>query len=519
MYHRRVPKDLLVTEEAARKLADFSMETGRQAAMLVNRKGQVTHVIAGDSQGIYIPDLSVYRRGADRLKGLRCIHTTLSGKPGLTHEDLTDMALLRLDAMAVIDAGNMSVHMAHLLPENPENRQWDVYEWRHVRDVDIDFETFVTSLEGEIRKQRRARGARRGEEQAILVHVGPESREEAEKNLEELARLAATAGVDVIDTATQRTVRPNPASLMGKGKLKDLLIRSLYLGATMIIFNCELSPVQANNIAKMMELKVLDRTQLILDIFAARARTRSGRLQVELAQLRYMLPRLTGRGIAMSRLMGGIGGKGPGETKLEVDRRRINKRIAALEKSIRAISKERREQRKRRHKGCLPVASIIGYTNAGKSTLLNRLTGSSVTAEDKLFATLDPTTRQYCCGEGVQILLSDTVGFIRFMPEEIRTAFRATLEELEEADIFIHVIDISSPHMKEEKRAVEDILAEMDLLDRPRLVVYNKYDRLGERACKLPDDGFVVSIKTGHGLAGLKAAITEKAARGRVSFR
>lgn len=425
------------------------------------------------------------------------------------------MALLRLDAMAVIDIHTKTVHLAHLLSENPENRQWEISQWRHVRDIDLDFESFITSIEADIRKQHRIKGKRKGEEQAILVHVGPEPQEDAARNLEELASLAKTAGIDVIGTISQRRAKLNPAHLMGKGKLRDVLIKSLYFGATMIIFDCELSPVQANNIAKMMELKVLDRTQLILDIFASRAMTRSGKLQVELAQLKYMLPRLTGRGTAMSRLMGGIGGKGPGETKLEVDRRRINTRIASLERSIKAISKERRERRKRRHKGCLPVVSIIGYTNAGKSTLLNRLTGSSVTAEDKLFATLDPTTRQYCCGEGVQILLSDTVGFIKFMPDEIRTAFRATLEELEEADMFIHVIDVSSPHMKEEKAAVEAILAEMDLLSRPRLIVYNKYDRIEAEGRRLPDDGLPVSIKTGYGLNELKAEITEKAAGGR----
>lgn len=437
----------------------------------------------------------------------------MSLEAGVTHEDLTDMALLRLDAMAVINANDLSFHIAHLLPENPENRQWEIISWRRASEIDYNFEAFITSLESNIARQQRLKGVRSGEEQAILVHVGLERPEEAEKSLEELKSLSKTAGLDVLESVSQRVSRLNPAHLLGKGKLKDILVRSLYLGATIIIFDRELSPVQANNIAKMMELKVLDRTQLILDIFAKRAMTRSGKMQVELAQLKYMLPRLTGKGVAMSRLMGGIGGKGPGETKLEVDRRRINTRIAALEKSIRALSKDRRERRKRRHKGCLPIVSIIGYTNAGKSTLLNRLTGSSVMAEDKLFATLDPTTRQFCCGEGVQILLSDTVGFIKFMPAEIKTAFRATLEELEEADVFIHVVDISSPYAREEKQAVEDILAEMDLLTKPRLIVYNKVDRLTDRENRpgFSEDGLLVSIKTGEGIDELKTEITKRA--------
>jgi GTP-binding protein HflX len=424
------------------------------------------------------------------------------------------MALLRLDAMVVINVHSFKVHLAWLLPENPEEKKWEITEWNHVKHIDIPCASFISSLENDIARQHKIKKAGKGEEQAILVHVGPESAKEAERSLSELASLAETAGVDVLDTTTQRISRLHPAHLLGKGKLKNLLIRSLYLGATMIIFDRELSPVQANNIARMMELKILDRTQLILDIFAKRARTRSGKMQVELAQLKYMLPRLTGRGTAMSRLMGGIGGKGPGETKLEVDRRRINARIASLEKSIKILSKERKERRKKRQRGCLPIVSIIGYTNAGKSTLLNRLTGSSVTAENMLFATLDPTTRRYCCGEGVQILLSDTVGFIKFMPSEIKTAFRATLEELDEADIFIHVIDVSSPYMKDEKETVEEILSEMGLLSKPRIIVYNKADVLSNDTFNeglLPDDGFIVSVKTGYGLDMLKEEITKKA--------
>ncbi len=480
LYRRKVHPDRLISPELARALASVSGNTGRQVAVTLDRKGTVCHVILGDSNGILIPDLSSFRRGTGRLRGLRCVHTHL--KPlGINDEDLSDLALLRLDsmvAMEVADGLPGPVHLAYLLPPNPDGKQWEIVDFRHPGAVDLPFKSFIMELEGEIQRVQGARELAGTEERAILVHCGRSPKTDAERSLNELRELARSSSIQVLETIYQRISRYNPAFLMGRGKLREILMHGLYLGATMIIFDQALSPVQANNISRLTDLKVIDRTQLILDIFARHARSRGGKIQVELAQLRYLLPRLVGRGIAMSRLTGGIGGRGPGETKLEVDRRRVKLRISSLEKELRNLARGRRERRKRRHRRNIPLVSIIGYTNAGKSTLLNRLTGSSVLAENRLFATLDPTTKGMILPGGGKILVSDTVGFIRHMPGDIKKAFKATLEELEDTRIFLHVVDATSPYRKEEMAAVENILQDMSLQRIPRIVVFNKIDAL-----------------------------------------
>ena len=476
-------------------------------------------MIAGDFHSITIPDISRFRRGSGRLRGLRCIHTHLGKDHGLSLEDITDMALLRLDAMVAVEVQDDGlpgiVHIGHLLPPNPSGEQWHIESFRHASQVDIPFENFILELEQEIEQKSGARKTGIAAERAMLVHAGPAPAEEAERSLAELKELARSAGVDVVEVIRQRIMRYNPGHLMGKGKLRDILMQGLYLGATMIIFDQELSPVQVNNIARMVDLKVIDRTQLILDIFARRARSRGGKLQVELAQLRYLLPRLVGRGTAMSRLMGGIGGRGPGETKLEVDRRRVKQRIGSLERELKGLQKGRRERRKKRNRAGKPVVSIIGYTNAGKSTLLNRLTGSDVLAENRLFATLDPTTRRIRLDSGTEVLLADTVGFIRNMPADIKTAFRSTLEELEDASLFLHVVDASSSFRNEELKAVEDILEDMGLSHVPRIVLFNKADMLGKDASDMRQgpERIKISARTGMGLGRLREAMDSRLGR------
>ena len=512
MYRRRLNRDSLITGELARELAAKSAAINRQIAVLIDRKGAVTHVISGDFHSITIPDISRFRRGSGRLKALRCIHTHLGTDQELSLEDLTDMALLRLDAMVAVEVSDGlpgQVHIAHLLPPNPAGERWHIESFRHASQVDIPFERFILDLEQEIEQKSGARKTGLAAERAMLVHAGPAPADEAERSLSELRELARSAGVEVVETIRQRVMRYNPGHLMGKGKLRDILMQGLYLGASMIIFDQELSPVQVNNIARMVDLKVIDRTQLILDIFARRARSRGGKLQVELAQLRYLLPRLVGRGTAMSRLMGGIGGRGPGETKLEVDRRRVKQRIGSLERELKGLQKGRRERRKKRGRAGLPVVSIIGYTNAGKSTLLNRLTGSDVMAENRLFATLDPTTRRIRLESGHQVLLADTVGFIRNMPADIKTAFRSTLEELEDASLFLHVVDAVSPYRREEINAVEDILEEMELAHIPRIVLFNKADLMEQGAHDLYGGVkcMKISALNGTGLKELKKAV------------
>ncbi len=521
LYRRRIPPQKLLTPELCRAMCTISSALGRQVAVIADRKGNVTHVILGDRHSIYIPDLSYYRRSHDRLKGLRIIHTHLGNGKGLDHEDITDMALLRLDSMVAVDVVDGlpgRVYWGHLLPWTEQGEPYSIETYRHPSAVPGGWDTFITETELAIQKQQRVFKLKGGEEKAILVHAGRGRRADAEQSLAELKELALSANVEVLETVYQRINRYNPAHLLTKGKLKEILIRALYLGATLVIFDQELSPVQVNNIAKLMDLKVIDRTQLILDIFARRARSREGKIQVELAQLRYLLPRLVGRGIAMSRLTGGIGGRGPGETKLEVDRRRIKQRITSLERELKAVAKARLERRKKRRKKACPVISIIGYTNAGKSTLLNAMTGSDVLSEDRLFATLDPTTRGIRLENGTKALLSDTVGFIRHMPKGLRVAFRSTLEELEDAALFLHVVDMTSPYKQEEMATVETILEEMGLSQVPRVVVMNKADLVqkGQRPAA-PKNGVIISAVTKEGLGDLVSTVSKQIEGGRHS--
>ncbi len=426
---------------------------------------------------------------------------------------MTDLALLRLDAMVVIEVKNAlpkRYHFAYLLPPEEEGHKWKIETYRQADEITYKFDEFIKELEQNIEKRCRLRAVRNAEERAILVHAGTYGEEIAMRSLDELERLAETCNIQVVDKVYQRVKKFNPAHLIGKGKLKEILISGLYLGATMVIFDQNLTPVQANNISKMMDLKVIDRTQLILDIFARHATTKGGKLQVELAQLKYTLPRLVGKGIAMSRLMGGIGGKGPGETKLEIDRRRIKQRISALEKALKDLAKRRTQRRKKRKRGSVPVFSIIGYTNAGKSTLLNRLTKSDVLVADKLFATLDPSTRLLFLN-GKKILLSDTVGFITNMPKDIKMAFKATLEELEDSFAFIHVVDSTSPFIEQEISATEEILEEIGCYDTYRLLVFNKCDLLDEdhREKIQKKGGILVSALTGEGISHLLEKIED----------
>ncbi len=445
----------------------------------MDRSGEICFVIVGDSKEILIPDLSRWRTGRGRLRGLRCIHTHLKGEP-LSMDDLTDLALLRLDLMAAIGVDDRGLpsnfSMAYLLPKNPEGQLWRVEQYRSFYEVDLDFKEFITSLEDELERDFTAYEVD-GKEKAILVSVVPKrSGYPIDESLEELKELARTAGLEVIDMVVQRPNGLNPKYLMGSGKAKELMMKALQTGADIIVFDQNLTPAQAEALSELTDLKVIDRTQLILDIFAKRAHTREGKLKVELAQLKYALPRLVGRGVAMSRLMGGIGGRGPGETKLEVDRRRIKERIHRIEQELKEIAKSSQQRRVRRKRSGIPIVSIVGYTNVGKSTLLNALTNSDIRVEDKLFVTLDTTSRRLRFPEEREIIVTDTVGFIRNLPRDLFDAFRTTLEELHDADLLLHVIDISSPRFREQMEEVESLLMKLDLGRKPLLRVFNKMD-------------------------------------------
>lgn len=479
LYRRKVPTEFLLTPELCKDLCIISHTIRRQVGLIIQRNGKIEMIVIGDPHKIILPSLQEHRMTPGRLRGLRYVHTHLN-KESLTTDDLTDLALLRLDMIAAvtIDAAGRPdiIHIGHLLPGSTDSTPYQMLNPIRSHELDIDCLNLIQALESEMSQIRALYRADKGKERALLVSVTTGSRQEALDRLAELKDLAHSGGIEVIDTVLQMKKKVNPRLLLGKGKVQELSIFALQKGITLIIFDQELNPSQIRSITDEIDLKIIDRTQLILDIFAQRARTREGKLQVELAQLRYLLPRLITRNTAMSRLTGGIGGRGPGETKLEINRRRVRERITQLNSALSNVRKHRKLQKARRGKKNLPIISIIGYTNAGKSTLLNTLTHSEVLAESRLFATLDPSSRRLRFPRDTQVIITDTVGFIRNLPNDLLVAFRATLEELESADLLIHLIDISNPRFKDQMTAVENILAELELNDIPTMRVFNKMD-------------------------------------------
>ena len=485
IFRRRVQQSELVSAELARYLTELSRELGRQLGVLINRRGEIEHVVVGDARQLELPDIGRARAGSSRLRGLRLVHTLLKDEP-LTRDDLTDLVLLRLVAVVAVQARDDGlpgrVYLGTLLPHNPGGDLYRQEEFDGPQDVTYDALASTLALEQEMaRKEPVPLVGSQG--RAILIGVfSGGDRRRAEDSMLELRELARTASVEILDVVLQSRREIDPRTLIGEGKLQDVLVRSMALGADMLVFDRNLSPSQQRHVSEATSLKILDRTQLILDIFAQRAQSADGKLQVELAQLKYLLPRLVGRDDSLSRLAGGIGGRGPGETKLEMDRRRVRDRITHLEERIDRLSSDRAVRRRQRNRQGVPVISIVGYTNAGKSTLLNSLTDSTVLAEDKLFATLDPTSRRLRFPRDREVVLTDTVGFIRDLPKDLVNAFRATLEELEDADLMLHVVDVSDPRHEEQAAAVERILGTLDVAETPRLLVLNKADRCPEKA-------------------------------------
>ena len=455
---------------------------------MISRDGTVEMVLVGAPRSLYIPDLPKSRGGRWRLRGLRLVHTHLQQEP-LSQDDLMDLVFLRLDCVASVrvdrHGGATQLEVAHILPAGGgHQRGWEILPLIPCYDPDLDFVELVQSLEEELERNRLAIPAATRQDRAILVSVfsagDGTDKETVQASMNELVELAHAAGIEAVETIVQRQRQVNPKYLIGKGKLSEIVLRALQLGVDLLIFDQDLNPSQVRSITDTTELRVIDRTQLILDIFAQRAKSREGKIQVEMAQLKYLLPRLGMKDDALSRLTGGIGARGPGETKLEINRRRIKDRISNLESELRTIRKNRGQRRSKRLRKELPIISIVGYTNAGKSTLLNTLTQSSVYVEDKFFATLDPTTRRLRFPRDMEVIITDTVGFIRDLPKDLLDAFGATLEELDDADLLLHVVDISNPQFEDQMAAVERILSALDLQSKPKILVFNKADLVSE---------------------------------------
>ena len=518
LYQRRIPPEYPITSDLAREISSLSHEIRRQVGLLVNRSGKITRVMVGDNRKIVIPDISEYRVAPGRLRGLRCLHTHVNNEP-LSQDDLTDLLLLRLDLMGVITADSDNrppkVHLAHILPNQTQGSPYRLLPPLDAHALDIGCRDIIRALESELAHVRALNRAGKGNERALLISVTSAPGSIARHAMAELKELAISGGIEVAETVIQHRQRVDSRFLMGRGKLEELALTVLCKGATLVIFDQELNPSQIRSITDRIDIKVIDRTMLILDIFAQRARSREGKLQVELAQLKYLLPRLVSKNTAMSRLTGGIGGRGPGETKLEVNRRRVRDRIGRLEKSLLSVRKQRKQQRARRSKRGLPVISIVGYTNAGKSTLLNTLTKSRELAEDRLFATLDPSNRRLRFPKDIEVIITDTVGFIKDLPKDLVVAFRATLEELETADLLLHVIDISNPRFMEQMQSVEKILSDLNLQNISVIRVLNKMDLVAEDTLQhLPGrlEGIAVSAVSSVSLVPLVESMQNRIA-------
>ncbi len=404
--------------------------------------------------------------------------------------DITDLSLLRLDLMAALGIGDDglpgNIYMAHLLPPNPDAKVYEVHRGIPFFKLDLDLERFLSSIEDEIaRAEKETFDVRDRRERALLVSVSTGSRSDQADSIEELKELARSANLHVIGNIFQRPKKIDPRYLMGSGKVKELVIKALQEGAELVVFDRDLTPAQLMAISTITEMKVIDRTQLILDIFAQRANSMDGKIQVELAQLKYRLPRLSERSTALSRLTGGIGGRGPGETRLEIDMRRARDKIAHLEKQLDALSRSRSERAKKRKQSGIPIISIVGYTNAGKSTLLNVLTESSVPTRDLLFSTLDTSTRRLRFPREREVIMTDTVGFINELPKTLIGAFRPTLDELQDADLLLHIVDISNQRFEDQMKSVEKILVEIGLDKIPVLYVFNKVDRADKEQAEI----------------------------------
>lgn len=506
LYALSHPSGVFLSRELSETLADFTERIGREISVYLSRGGEVVDVSIGDASTVSMPNMRLVRN-VDRLCGVRCIHTHPNGSGYLSDVDLGTLNSMRLDAMVAVgvrDGKPTSVYAAFVGEMENEERKPLIYgPMRHDRLPQRGLLDAISEADARLKESAYAVTAHEAE-RAILVGI---ENNDGYDTLEELRQLAETAGVKVVAVEEQRRRPVDNATYVGSGKADELRLLGSATEADLFIFDDELTAIQIRNLEDILGAPVIDRTMLILDIFATRATTREGKLQVELAQLRYRLPRLLGAGVVLSRQgASGVGMRGPGEKKLEIDRRRIRRRVYELEQELAEVEKQRALRRTARKRSAVPLVALVGYTNAGKSTLLNTLSASDVLAEDKLFATLDPVVRKITLPNGTECLLSDTVGFINKLPHELVQAFHSTLEEVREADLILHVIDAACEHYDVQMRVVEQVIAQLGAGDTPVIEVYNKIDRDDAKPRK--KDGAVgISAQTGLGIETLYAAI------------
>lgn len=532
MYHQRIPGDRITTPEFSQRLAAISTEVNQPVCAYINRRGQVIRVGVGTPRQTQIPPMELPRYGAERLSGIRCIATHLKPEPP-NEAALTAMALQRLDALVVLNITGTGftrrgggatgyvkeAYLAHLTPQESrtlitspaalkvgesqiQSPSWSISPPLDLDNLaDQDLVDLVENLEAEFQREFIAQEVDADHDRVLIVGLMTSEMTplQFQDNLLELARLVDTAGGDVLQTIQQKRSRIHPQTVVGEGKVQEIALTAQTLGVNLVVFDRDLSPSQVRNLEMQIGIRVVDRTEVILDIFAQRAQSRAGKLQVELAQLEYMQPRLAGRGRTMSRLGGGIGTRGPGETKLETERRAIGQRISRLQKEVTQLQAHRSRLRQRRQHREVPSVALVGYTNAGKSTLLNALTNAEVYTADQLFATLDPTTRRLVIPHGEtnehqEILITDTVGFIHELPASLMDAFRATLEEVTEADALLHLVDLSHPAWLRHIRSVREILAQMPITPGPALVIFNKIDQADSETLALAREEFPLAV-------------------------
>ncbi|MEH1971251.1 GTPase HflX [Nostoc sp.] len=532
LYHQRIPGDRITTPEFSQRLAAISTEVNQPVCAYINRRGQVIRVGVGTPRQTQIPPMELPRYGAERLSGIRCIATHLKPEPP-NEAALTAMALQRLDALVVLNITGTGftrrgggatgyvkeAYLAHLTPQESrtlitspaapqlgesqiQSPSWNISPPLDLDDLaDQDLVDLVENLEAEFQREFIAQEVDADHDRVLIVGLMTSEMTplQFQDTLLELARLVDTAGGDVLQTIQQKRSRVHPQTVVGEGKVQEIALTAQTLGVNLVVFDRDLSPSQVRNLEMQIGIRVVDRTEVILDIFAQRAQSRAGKLQVELAQLEYMQPRLAGRGRTMSRLGGGIGTRGPGETKLETERRAIGQRISRLQKEVTQLQAHRSRLRQRRQHREVPSVALVGYTNAGKSTLLNALTNAEVYTADQLFATLDPTTRRLVIpygetNEHQEILITDTVGFIHELPASLMDAFRATLEEVTEADALLHLVDLSHPAWLRHIRSVREILAQMPITPGPALVIFNKIDQANSETLALAREEFPLAV-------------------------